>query len=185
MEGRALALCSLLIVSGCAAELRALQAGAAFDRACALDVGGQLDAAAEAYRASLDAEPSASAANNLGVITAKRHDVEGARRWFAYATSIDEHDIIARTNLGVVLYHLGRGNDAADELRQARQIRRDAIERLLPIGRVNWDADAYAAATERADQVAAKYLARLGRPATVQSPPAQQLAEVLLPSRAM
>lgn len=122
---------------------------------------GHLEAAERSYRASLAAAASSVAANNLGVLWAQRGDLGEARRWLACATALNEKDTIARANLGVVLYHLGRRDLAAVELATARRIRGDVSEQLSPQGRVNWDRDRYLRATAAGDAVAARYLARM------------------------
>jgi Flp pilus assembly protein TadD len=95
------------------------------------------------------------------VVLAQRGDLREARRWLACATALNERDTIARTNLGVVLYHLGRRDLAEVELAAARRIRGEVSEQLPSQGRVNWDRDRYLAATAAADAVAARYLARM------------------------
>jgi tetratricopeptide (TPR) repeat protein len=146
---------------GCAAQLRELAAQSEISRACAAHVDARRDVAEAGYRASMALVPSSAAANNLGVLAAERADLDGARAFFEQAVELDGDDFIARTNLGVVLFHLGRSGEAVESFMRAREARRAAVERILPSGRVNWEADRYLAATARAESIASRYLDRL------------------------
>lgn len=158
---RSVLLASLVLVLGCAGDLASQRADDLFVRGYLEHARDDLAAAEASYRASLQAVPTSPAANNLGVLAARRGDLGGARRWFDYAARLNAADLTPRINLGVVLYHQGRTGSAADELMGARRQRRAVLDSILPIGRVNWDADRYASATARADQVAGRYLDRL------------------------
>jgi tetratricopeptide (TPR) repeat protein len=169
-----------LLVAGCAEPFARRAAESEFERACAWHLDGQGAQAEAGYRASLAALPNAPAANNLGVLAAERGDVAAAHDWFERATQLDDRDPIARANLGVVLFHLGRIGEAAEELVAARTARRDALARIpTGGGRVNWEADRYAAATARADDVAARYLDRIAGDAIAEAPTDLMLAENL------
>jgi tetratricopeptide (TPR) repeat protein len=163
-----------LALGGCNAQL---QAEAVFERACRLDATAQLDAASAAYWDSIAIWPTSRAANNLGVLHARRGQLDDARRWFQFAVNLPGDDVIARTNLGVVLYHLGRVDEARAALREARQARRTALARGGGTGRVDWDVDRYAETTRHADEVAARYLDRDAGPAAARPP---RLAESLV-----
>jgi Tfp pilus assembly protein PilF len=181
----ALALLGVL-AGGCAAQLREMQAQAWFSRACTDDLGERLDVAEAGYRASLALAPSSPAANNLAVILARRGDLDGAEQWFSRAVEIAEADVVARTNLAVILFHQGRSGAALDQFLLARRIRAQTASLIEPAGRVNWDVDRYLAATARADAIGTRYVDRL-MSTTVPSPLPEglQLARSLtaLPAR--
>src|SRR5690349_2226220 len=93
MGARAMAgLLVAALLPGCAAECQRMEAESRFQRACAHDLDDQLVAAEEGYRASLALEPTSPAANNLGVILAKRGDLAGAERWFREAVTLEDAD---------------------------------------------------------------------------------------------
>lgn len=164
---------------GCSLAGQEMRAEALALAAWKEQAAGHLEAAERSYRASLAVAASSVAANNLGVLWAQRGDLGEAHRWLARATALNERDTIARVNLGVVLYHLGRRDRAARELVAARGIRGEVSEQLSPQGRVNWDRDRYLAATAEADAVAARYLARM-QPAASLPASASAWAESLL-----
>jgi hypothetical protein len=147
--------------SGCAAELRAMRAESLFEHACAHDLDERLAIAADEYAASYELVPTAPAANNIGVIHARRGDLSAAETWFARAVALAETDVVARTNLAVILYHRGRSGDSLEQFLAARRLRESVAQEILPAGRVNWDVDRYLAATEHAAHIGAGYVDRL------------------------
>jgi Tfp pilus assembly protein PilF len=176
-------LLAVLGLTGCSLTWREMRAEALALAAWKEQASGHLEAAEQGYRASLDVAASSVAANNLGVLWAQRGDLAQAQRWLVRATASDEKDTIARINLGVVLYRLGRRELARAELATARRIRYEVSEQLPPQGRVNWDRDRYLAATAAADAMAVRYLLRMQAAAPLSENPAA-LAESLMLERA-
>ena len=138
---------------------------ARFTRAVlAQDVGDEASAFAEYLRIVQAGEANSAVYNNLAVITARQHKLAEARNWLEYAVATDADDVIARANLGVVQYHLGAPDKAAESLAEARMRRQEIIRRMPSMGRVNWYALRYAEFTEHADQVARDYLDKIAHP---------------------
>ena len=68
---------------------------------------GDLDAAAEAYRAALELDPdSASAHNNLGFLLSQQQQWQPALLHLRSAIALDPHSSMAHCNLGQVLIAL-------------------------------------------------------------------------------
>lgn len=145
---------------GCA-TLQQADADRALSEGLRAQAHGDLGAAERAYRASLDRLPSSAAANNLGVVQVLRKDLKAAARWFTFAGGLDDADLVPRVNLGVVLYHLGHTGDAVGALFAVRRTRLETMEKIAPIGRINWDLDRYSCATAPADAVAMRYIDRV------------------------
>jgi tetratricopeptide (TPR) repeat protein len=79
------------------------------DAAAELDDDGQLDAAAEMYRAAMAAAgPRADACFLLAELLYRLGDLGGARERYFTAIELDEDFVEARANLGCVLAELGR-----------------------------------------------------------------------------
>ncbi len=85
----------------------------------AYENAGQLEPAAEQYRAAIRIRPSAGALSNLGNVLAKLGDTEQAVASFEAALSIDPDSPNAHGNLGVVYGMIGDGDRAVASYERA------------------------------------------------------------------
>ena len=92
-----------------------------FERGCELDVDGtRVDAAIEAYRAAIDADPGyADAYCNLGSVYFGRGRPDRARELFLRAVELEPGHVEANLNLGALLEERGRNEQALRHYRAA------------------------------------------------------------------
>jgi Tfp pilus assembly protein PilF len=153
----------LVLVGGCAPLAREHQADAAFRAA----IGAQLaydDARAEAlYRDVLALGFDWSPVwNNLAVIQVHRKEYKAARELLAHAVAANGRDVVALTNYGVMSYHLNDYGEARRTLEEARALRVRILDSIpSESGRTSWEEAQYAKATQRLEDTAKRYLARI------------------------
>jgi tetratricopeptide (TPR) repeat protein len=92
-----------------------------FERACELDVdGASVEAAIEAYRAAIEADPTyADAHCNLGSVYFGRGRPDRARESFLRAVELEPGHVEANLNLGALLEEEGRNEQALRHYRSA------------------------------------------------------------------
>ncbi|MCL2710713.1 MAG: tetratricopeptide repeat protein [Planctomycetaceae bacterium] len=105
------------------------------EAACELETRGNLEGAADLYRAAL----AAGGANplihfQLAEILYRLGDLSAARERYFSAIELDEHFVEARANLGCVLAELGRDDLAAAAFRGALKLHPDYAEVRLHLG---------------------------------------------------
>ena len=107
------------------------------EAACELEARGNLEGAADLYRAALAAGGGNSQINfQLAEILYQLGDLSAARERYFSAIELDEHFVEARANLGYVLAELGREDLAAAAFRGALKLHPDYAEVRLHLGRL-------------------------------------------------
>ena len=105
------------------------------EAACELEAQGNLQGAADLYRAVLAAGGAQPQINfQLAEILYRQGDLTAARERYFAAIELDEHFVEARANLGCVLAELGRDDLAAAAFRGALKLHPDYAEVRLHLG---------------------------------------------------
>ena len=105
------------------------------EAACELEARGNLEGAADLYRAALAAGGANPQINfQLAEILYRLGDLPGARERYFSVIELDENFVEARANLGCVLAELGRDDLAAAAFRGALKLHPDYAEVRLHLG---------------------------------------------------
>ena len=105
------------------------------EAACELEARGNLEGAADLYRAALVAGGSNPQINfQLAEILYRLGDLSAARERYFSAIELDDNFVEARANLGCVLAELGRDDLAAAAFRGALKLHPDYAEVRLHLG---------------------------------------------------
>jgi tetratricopeptide (TPR) repeat protein len=105
------------------------------EAACELEARGNLQGAADLYRAALAAGGANPQINfQLAEVLYRQGDLSAACERYFSAIELDEHFVEARANLGCVLTELGRDDLAAAAFRGALKLHPDYAEVRLHLG---------------------------------------------------
>ena len=105
------------------------------EAACELEASGNLQGAADLYRAALAAGGANPVINfQLAEILYRLGDLPAARERYFSAIELDEHFVEARANLGCVLAELGRDDLASAAFRGALKLHPDYAEVRFHLG---------------------------------------------------
>jgi len=105
------------------------------EAACELEARGNLEGAADLYRAALAAGGANPQINfQLAEILYRQGDLSAARERYFAAIELDENFVEARANLGCVLAELGQDNLAESAFRGALKLHPDYAEVRLHLG---------------------------------------------------
>jgi tetratricopeptide (TPR) repeat protein len=155
-------LSTILGVSGCGLSSAAHQADAAYRRAIAAHLAGDLDQAAAGYvRVIRLGHPTAATWNNLGAVYASRGHYRQARRLIGQAVALDGENVVALVNYGVLSYHLFDFGEAERAFQRAKRARAHQRQAIPSIGRADWDGLRYDRETEPLAERAERYLRRI------------------------
>jgi len=114
------------------------------------------DAAAAAFTAALQTDPTSGLAlNNLAVIAYRQGDLATALELQKRAIVIDPNRALLWYNLGVVQAQQGEQRDAEQSLREANRIAPTWALPYMQLGKIHLDKQAYAAAIEMANSALA------------------------------
>jgi Flp pilus assembly protein TadD len=123
---------------------------AAYDRALAAHVAGDLASAEAGYRDAMAADPShAESRYNLGLILQARKDLAEAVAVYTEAVALDPRHWAAFNNLGVTLNALGRRAEAVEAYEKALAIDPDNAATLTNLAEQRTAAGRYAEAEEK------------------------------------